>query len=154
VKPSTLACILILAAPTVAKAQGDWSAQQAASRDSSRRAYDSVWAEVATQHRPDSLRAAKVTRDSLALVKARAARANAKRDAQRRADGWTAADFAAVRAHAVKVGMNSDMVKAAVGFPDDINSTETASGTRYQWVYRYRGMYVYFVDGTVAAIQR
>jgi hypothetical protein len=150
----TLAVIFILASPTVANAQSDWFVQQQASRDSVKRAYDSVWAEVATQHRPDSLRAANVTRDSLARAKARAARADAKRDAKRRADGWTAADFAAVRAHTVRIGMTSDMVEAAVGSPDQINRTETRSGTRSQWVYQYRGMYVYFVNGTVAVIQR
>jgi hypothetical protein len=38
-------------------------------------------------------------------------------------------------------------------FPDHINTTQTASGTREQWVYPNRG-YLYFENGRLVAIQR
>lgn len=37
--------------------------------------------------------------------------------------------------------------------PQQINKTESAYGTREQWVY-YGGLYVYFTNGRISAVQR
>lgn len=51
------------------------------------------------------------------------------------------------------IGMTADEVRDSVwGSPEKINSTETAYGTREQWVYPDRG-YVYLKDGVVTSIQ-
>lgn len=62
--------------------------------------------------------------------------------------------------HKLAIGMTEEQVHAAIGFPDDINTTTSSWGTREQWVYggmignRYFSpYYFYFNDGILTAIQ-
>ena len=71
---------------------------------------------------------------------------------------WTAASWQQkamewVLSAAVYVGMTTDMVHEAWGYPEEINQTTTAYGTSEQWVYG-NGRYVYVVNGRVTAIQK
>jgi hypothetical protein len=49
------------------------------------------------------------------------------------------------------IGMTHIQLVYSVGFPDDINSTMTASATHQQWVYGDN--YVYLDDGMVTSYQ-
>lgn len=54
------------------------------------------------------------------------------------------------------IGMTSSMAIESRGYPDEKNRTETASGTREQWVYGKLVSYcyyLYFDDGILTAIQ-
>lgn len=142
-----LALTFILASPAGASAQQTEAEKNAADFN-----------EWVTQRDKD------ITRDSVLKVKSAAEqRAKARqvreenrqvREAKWRAAGWTEVIIAAVRAKEVLVGMNLEMVKAAWGPYETINSTTTAEGTTYQVVYGL-GRYVYFgTDGRVQTIQR
>lgn len=71
-------------------------------------------------------------------------------------NGWSPDMRNLVLARQVAVGMDETMVRAAWGWPEDVNRTTTARGTREQWVYGDIGSrrYVYFEDGVVTAIQK
>lgn len=51
----------------------------------------------------------------------------------------------------VRIGMTTEMVREALGAPQNIHRTETVYGVSEQWVYR--DLYVYLDDGFVTAIQ-
>jgi tetrahydromethanopterin S-methyltransferase subunit G len=53
----------------------------------------------------------------------------------------------------IYVGMSTSAVRQSLGEPDDINRTVTEYGTREQWVYEDRDMYVYIEDGVVQSWQ-
>lgn len=53
----------------------------------------------------------------------------------------------------VKIGMTQDMCIDSWGEPDDINRTTTNSDVSEQWVYDKRGLYLYFTNGILTAIQ-
>jgi hypothetical protein len=142
-----LALIFILASPVGAVAQQTESEKNAADFN-----------EWVTQRDKDITRDSvlKVKRGAEQRVKARQLRENNRqvREAKWRAAGWTDVIIAAVRAKEVLIGMNLEMVKAAWGPYETINSTTTAAGTEYQVVYGL-GRYVYFgTDGRVRTIQR
>lgn len=54
---------------------------------------------------------------------------------------------------ALRIGNSEIEAIHAWCYPDHRNTTETAHGTREQWVYPDRG-YLYFEDGRLVAIQR
>lgn len=71
---------------------------------------------------------------------------------------WPAIAIEHINAGRIAVGMDQDMVRAVIGYPDDINETVTAGGKHTQWVYsqswyRARAMYVYFENGRCTAYQ-
>jgi hypothetical protein len=51
------------------------------------------------------------------------------------------------------IGMSEVDAMGGLGIPDHVNTTQTAKGTREQWVYPDIG-YLYFADGKLVAIQR
>ena len=51
------------------------------------------------------------------------------------------------------IGMTREEACRAWCQPYTINTTETASGTREQWVYRYRGQYLYFDNGLLGVVK-
>ena len=55
----------------------------------------------------------------------------------------------------IKIGMTSQMVRDALGEPDNINNTETEFSFSSQWVYRrsYSSDYYYFENGKLKVIQ-
>ena len=53
----------------------------------------------------------------------------------------------------LRLGMSEEDATRAWCFPDHVNSTETARGTREQWVYSGRG-YLYFDNERLTSIQR
>lgn len=53
--------------------------------------------------------------------------------------------------HEVWIGMTSDMARASIGDPREINRTVTAHGIHEQWVYT--GRLLYFEDGVLTAWQ-
>ncbi len=55
--------------------------------------------------------------------------------------------------HTYWIGMTKDMAIKSLGSPDDINRTVTAGGINEQWVYRKRGIYLYFDDGVLTTFQ-
>jgi|GEM_PF-5228235 hypothetical protein len=62
--------------------------------------------------------------------------------------------------HKIILGMTKNQVIAAIGFPNDINTSKGSWGTDEQWVYggmigdRYfPAVYFYFSDGKLTAIQ-
>ena len=59
---------------------------------------------------------------------------------------------AATEAH-LAIGASALDAMGKWGFPDHINTTETAHGTREQWMYADLG-YLYFENGRLVAIQR
>ena len=58
-----------------------------------------------------------------------------------------------------KIGMNTEMCIMILGYPDDINSTETMNKLRSQWVYKshdvrlVKDKYFYFENGILTTIQ-
>lgn len=56
----------------------------------------------------------------------------------------------------IKIGSSEALVKAVLGYPDDINKTVTAGVVKKQYVYRYSVNieYVYFENGKVTAWQQ
>lgn len=60
---------------------------------------------------------------------------------------------AAVRAHAVRIGMTDDEAELAWGTPETVNTTEYQGRYTEQWVYG-NGRYLYLENGIVWAIQR
>jgi hypothetical protein len=56
----------------------------------------------------------------------------------------------------ISIGMTSTQVKAAWGRPYKINTTDTAYGTREQWVMSdsYNSSYLYFDNGILKSIQQ
>ena len=89
----------------------------------------------------------------------RAARSNRARAAQSersrtiRAKGWSPEITKMVLAGQVQIGMTGEMVRSSWGKPTRVNTTNTARGTREQWVYG-TGQYVYLENGRVTAIQQ
>lgn len=62
--------------------------------------------------------------------------------------------YAASQPVAPTIGMTDSRARASTwGYPDHINTTTTARGTREQWVYS-RGRYLYFENGVVTSIQQ
>jgi hypothetical protein len=51
------------------------------------------------------------------------------------------------------IGMDGQDTMATWGWPEGVNTDETSSGIREQWVYPGRG-YLYFENGRLVAIQR
>jgi hypothetical protein len=74
-----------------------------------------------------------------------------------------AAEIAAMRNWEPRIGMSATEVRKVSYsrncasrkwcFPDHINTTRTANGTREQWVFRYPSAYLYFQNGILTAIQ-
>lgn len=54
----------------------------------------------------------------------------------------------------VVIGMTKEMVMEAIGYPDDINTTEGSWGTHEQWVYDKEDMYIYFENNKLTTIQK
>jgi hypothetical protein len=54
----------------------------------------------------------------------------------------------------IVIGMTKEMVMAAIGYPDDINTTEGSWGTHEQWVYDKEDMYIYFENNKLTTIQK
>ena len=76
----------------------------------------------------------------------------AERRALARSKGWSKRVVEAVASSRVIIGMNSEMVLASWGEPENINKTLVASGETQQWVYGI-STYVYFDRGVVSAVQ-
>ena len=53
----------------------------------------------------------------------------------------------------ISLGMPAFMVRRAIGIPDDINRSVGSWGTHEQWVYRERGLYLYFEDNVLTSWQ-
>ena len=67
-------------------------------------------------------------------------------------------DIGNAREKKVSIGMTACGVFAALGRPEDVNTTETRYSTSYQIIYRERGIYLYGDLGpngiTIRSIQR
>ena len=76
---------------------------------------------------------------------------------------WAVKDCRNVAQKRVAIGMTSEQVMAAWGYPSAVNKTTVAGGVNEQWVYRHHGDatvdyaetddYVYLENGVVTAIQ-
>jgi hypothetical protein len=64
---------------------------------------------------------------------------------------WKPEGVALVACHEYAIGMTASMLRASLGSPETINSTETAGGTHEQWVYGRD--YIYVEDGVVTSFQ-
>jgi hypothetical protein len=74
-----------------------------------------------------------------------------RRQAELRKRGWSEDTIRSVLNQQASVGMNAEMVRAALGAPKTVNTTLTAGGRREQWVYPHE--YVYLENGFVTAVQ-
>jgi hypothetical protein len=92
-------------------------------------------------------------------------RAALRSDLDRRRRQWflayhTPKDISRIAAidagHAV-IGMTADEVRAALGWPKDVNRTVTAYGVHSQWIYESKGydkdLYLYFEDAVLKSWQ-
>lgn len=59
----------------------------------------------------------------------------------------------AIRANRLLFGMTKEQAKLSVGTPYDINRSVGSWGIHEQWVYRNRGLYLYFEDGKLTSWQ-
>jgi hypothetical protein len=49
--------------------------------------------------------------------------------------GWPAGAWKLIARQEVALGMNHNMVRLALGYPDKVNRTTSIAGTREQWIY-------------------
>lgn len=64
---------------------------------------------------------------------------------------WKPAGVALVACHEYSVGMTSDMLRASLGSPERVNTTQTAGSAHEQWVYG--NDFIYVDDGVVTSYQ-
>jgi hypothetical protein len=76
--------------------------------------------------------------------------ARAQRIAKSHPD-WKPDGVAIVACHEYAVGMTADMLRASLGRPEQVNTTQTAGSTHEQWVYG--SDYIYVDDGIVSSYQ-
>jgi hypothetical protein len=50
--------------------------------------------------------------------------------------GWPAGAWKLIARQEVALGMNHNMVRLALGYPDKVNRTTSIAGTREQWIYQ------------------
>lgn len=67
--------------------------------------------------------------------------------------GVSGDDWEPIKTRSLRIGMSECSLIAAIGLPETANRHVYATGTRIQWVYRSRHLYVYSTDGVVTSWQ-
>lgn len=86
--------------------------------------------------------------EKAAFLKTRAGRLWKKHEG-----GWSPDDCRTIVDGKIRVGMTREMVRAAWGSPEHVNTTVYKSGVHEQWVYG-SGQYVYFENGEMTSLQQ